>query len=119
MYSYNGVTLPALPERDKVTYPHAVLMYQNTDADDSTYIFLLVSTVEWQVGGTANLFITNDGTGQVYRALVDGGTEFEYVRDAESFTSAAKAKIFWTNTDILNTDGSVYLPASDPIPVYA
>jgi hypothetical protein len=34
-----------------------------------------------------------------------------------SDTSRHATDVFWTNTDILNEDGSLYLAASDPIPV--
>jgi hypothetical protein len=35
----------------------------------------------------------------------------------KSFGGSAESFI-WVNYDILNTDGSVYLAATDPIPIY-
>lgn len=118
-YLYNGVKLPKLPEWDKTVYPYATLYYQNgKDSSTTEYIFLLVTAQEYSWKSSYQL--QTYGPGYVYRYLIDGGTEWEYVREIGSNSEDHIANyFFWTTHDILNKDGdAVYLAASEPIPVY-
>ena len=109
---------------DKSVYPYALI--RSTINGDSGYpvlATLIVSTTPLYFDAS-----TNSGS---YRAVVAGSAiryqfdssgEWEYIGetayeiDEEVCTNFASA-LGWTNTDILNTDGTVYLAASDPIPV--
>lgn len=102
---YNGVRLPKLPEWDKETYPYAVLVEHNS----ATPYWLAVSTTAFvnnlglcQVKGDCRVFpFKNDVWGEI-----------------ETFSGLSIPLPFWTNTDFLNRDGTLYLAASEPIPVY-
>lgn len=119
-YLYNGVELPALPEWDKTVYPYACISYTITHSR------------------FYRIFI---GTGPIYRSDTDGSYDFglllqkSYALNSDS-TAWAETSItvgehwianinnewngkfpVWTNADIIKSDGSVYLAASDPIPV--
>ena len=101
-YSYNGVVLPKLPEWDREKYPYAVIGYCNTHG----YVFSRSSN-PWTANEYGNIFPTRFST---YYASDD---KWATTNGALEFITP-----IWTNTDILNEDGSVYLAASDPIPVY-
>lgn len=101
-YLYNGVEAPALPQltaTEQETYPIAMinkngrLIYCSAvyDADaDGRVTVSLFSTIVYDV--------------------VDG----QWVKQS---TYPMTFKPVWTNTDILNEDGTIYLAASEPIPV--
>jgi hypothetical protein len=128
-YLYNGVRLPKLPEWDKETYPYACIQQSWTDRYDfyisskPLYVaqyddisnrgryFLenLKGTTYWQCRSGAEMVKWESGV------LVPFPYETLIVYDPEMPTRYA---LTWTNHDILKSDGSVYLAASDPIPVY-
>lgn len=103
-YSYNGTVLPALPDWDKETYPYAAIVFNSNTGVYALY----VSTV--QIAKDALAYVsTYTLTDPNVWSLADEhyATSFWYLD-----------KFFWSDHDILNSDGSVYLAASDPIPVY-
>lgn len=121
-YSYNGIILPELPEYDVTTYPYASIDHYVFD-DGSTGNFLYVFSTP---------FVTIDLTeqyGYVSLQVEDGGkyVQWEYYPDRHSewvganvpITSdnweSSTAKVSWTNTDIYNPDGTLYLAASEPV----
>jgi hypothetical protein len=110
-YLYNGVQLPPLPEWDREMYPYAVL----TNIVGSYSLELYYDNVLYHKDGV--VYFKQDIT--ILRSFLDKDTtqwgDFE-----ERLYSEGDVWIIpmWTNTDILNSDGSVYLAASDPIPVY-
>jgi hypothetical protein len=111
---YNGVKLPKLPEWDKEKYPYAMT---NRDVENNIYTLSVY---------TGRMAVVNDevaaestGTYGIDWSLSEDGAwvdPVEYkVRGAYPLTDYP---IIWTNTDIINTaDNSVYLSASDPIPL--
>lgn len=113
-YLYNGVELPALPEWDKSAYPYALILYtpifgiaQWTLYVGSEIIYRQV-TSGYQVGfSTCKTWTTS---GKVWSARDDNAEETYIV-------SVGSSSLKWANFDVLNDDGSVYLAASDPIPV--
>lgn len=127
-YSYNGTVLPALPEWDSSAYPYAVIDLNFYDGEPTAWnlariyfspvplvrkenVDLLVST-----NGNAEVMIykwtqetgtwENDGTQQIGKTVDMGAI------------GGGVTGFIWTNTDLYNEDGTLYLPASDPIPVY-
>ena len=118
-YSYNGTILPALPEWDKETYPYASIAYISPTSN-----YYINCT-------TAQTVISSDGTAQIavedlktYEfKLSDDGLKWEYFTQNsysanQTIISVMYVNDPWTNYDILNADGTVYLAASEPIPVY-
>lgn len=116
MYYYNELELPALPEWDKETYPYAVILEgNNLTCKALLYVGTKPFTYERDVSGimfvfgamsTDDFMVSSCSLTDEWNALHDQGY-------GEKFTGVS-----WTNHDIMNTeDGSVYLPASDPVPV--
>ena len=107
-YLYNGVRLPALPEWDRETYPYAVIIGEG---------YLWVTSVIPTVGyGATDI----SGKHEVYSAQ-DG----KYVKTSEGDkANNINALPIWGSVDIYYDDyvpdagGTVFLAASDPIPVY-
>ena len=123
-YLFNGVELPALPERDEKTYCCAFML----DYTDAIYLFFASYNLwaESVYNGTkVSLAANNSGTMMKYQYMTESD-KWEYVTSGDSVANAAftvesepREKCIWNSADILNSDGSVYLSASDPIPVYA
>lgn len=120
MYSYNGVVLPKLPEWDKTVYPYAV-MY-TTQWTDNT-VFLCCCSDLSQNGDTITLTTPSvqlmhdpdnaDSMGYWYWGNVQNNWN-----DVTADKTLTYGYLLWTNKDILNEDGTVYLAASEPIPIY-
>ena len=111
-YLYNGMELPALP---KTTYPIAVMdtalygMLKNA----ILYLFSELEYTTIESNGDRGLLLTESNHVRFSATATD--TEWT----AESGTAGALNinNIGWANTDILNADGTLYLAASEPIPV--
>lgn len=102
-YLYNGVQLPPLPEGK---YPHLCIVKSWTD-------YRLFMTSMPLVGGVH----TTEGTEYCVYTFADGDDNWSFGFEGTGVGQWAMTAI-WTNTDILNEDGSVYLATSEPIPVY-
>ena len=99
-YVYNGITLPALP----------------TGLNDFNYIvtldgnYYLASAITEEKTLNANGAIrVSSSEGVLYKVSGDAWVESGY--DNVSGT------VVWCDTDMYNTDGTLYLPASTPVPV--
>lgn len=124
-YSYNGVVLPGLPEWDREMYPYAAITDVNLWRRPH---HLMICTAPFSV-------FTNDDTTITFIS----GTEedapllrYEYNSENNSWEvfnptstdktwgpSSSYEPPIWTNADIISRDdGTLYLAASDPIPVY-
>ena len=113
-YLYNGVRLPKLPEWDAVAYPYACI-YQ-------VYGEYVLACMNVQCAYRTSTI----GTGYVtiphrkwctfsYR----GGVWEAQAVDVEinDYTSV-NSELYWANYDVSTTGGTLYLAASDPVPVY-
>lgn len=129
-YSYNGTVLPKLPEWDKETYPVASISVSGPNISNKGYIALLriYGQIDAGTAGVSNYFYSSVG-GLQYRIEWADGTEaptdswgeatvYEAGNDANSGLSTAFDFIVWTNTDIVASDGSWSMTASEPVPVY-
>lgn len=107
-YLYNGIELPALPDYDSTTYPYAILQeaYGN-------YRFTVCASP---------IYVNTNG----YIAVPTGasGANWELSSGASSWVNGlygasplAGFPIFWANYNVLNADGTLYLAASEPVPV--
>lgn len=102
---YNGIELPQLPEWDKTLYPYA-FVYKIIS---SKYGLVVCNSQPYYNGDNVCI----DGAGLMCGVSVDSD------KWVAPHTASYKSygSVFWTNTDILNSDGTIYLAASDPIPV--
>ena len=127
-YLYNGVQHPDIDSVwvDKVTYPHAVITA--IFRDNTVYYLWLISKQTSIYGESGNEVWgvqEGDASCTVYRSKAQGAWEA-----ANLFTDGANTRDdfggyyisgitpIWTSHDILNADGTLYLAASEPVPVY-
>lgn len=117
---YNGVELPNINTvwTNKETYPYA-LVIQNP----GKYTMLFVAH---EFG---SVYTDTNPSGSSYRAypikapyawyqLSTTGWSFLSTKDTDSSYKIAGYPPVWSSFDLLNEDGSVYLAASEPAPVY-
>lgn len=127
MYSYNGVVLPEINSvwTDKETYPYAV-MKRNVLSDGSIKYNLRLLDIKpihigndvvccyWPSGmflyGTWDLYPDVNGWSGLNGIEVGGPL-------TSQLTNGKEEKLLWANTDILSDDGTIYLSASEPIPI--
>lgn len=124
-YLYNGVRLPKLPEWDREAYPYAVI---RKDILSTKFKLLLFSKYKFDLdsSGVVHFGSLSDAEGDdivpgIGYALNTTSSEgwtgyWEADRMAVSMESSLQGPI-WTNVD-LEYNGTMYLEASEPIPVY-
>lgn len=113
-YLYNGIRMPALPEWDREKYPYAFISHSpaNSVVPTSGHLYL-ASKMEYAYNRYDKWSITGNF------AYHFGPTDPEYAwyyRETEDGTPAVSV-FHWANVDLLNSDGTVYLYATAPIPV--
>ena len=116
-YLYNGKRMPKLP--DDLVSKYKCVLY---DANYNWFLFLQrESHLDTQYDDGA--FYLGPAPGEEYAMMLyhsDSeklGDPVEKVNTANSTLLMTSAP-FWSNYDIKNADGSLYLEASDPVPVY-
>jgi hypothetical protein len=123
-YSYNGVTLPALSESD---LEYAVIIYSGLDVTYFLYMFdeqPIAHNVYYEYYDTTQLHIGRPEGCRVQfwgssREGWDKQTKPTTDRDNDNGWAMANSdRVHWTSHDILNEDGTIYLSASEPVPVY-
>lgn len=126
-YLYNGVRLPKLPERDREKYPFAVVMQE---VSSSIYFAQAIAaplyTEETVSLAGKSLFQLAYEQRYLLKSVIDETGTWKnwyelpntYFNGRLEYDGATENVLVWTNHDILNEDGSVYLAASEPIPVY-
>ena len=116
-YLYNGVELPDINAvwTDKETYPYAAVI---TVATNQYLFFISSMPFEWDAVTNA-MVSTGTAVAKSYGAEV-GYTEWVYDSDSnwvDGTTMYSGLVPHWSNYDILNADGSIYLTASDPVAI--
>ena len=115
---YNGVKLPALPIVEGYDYSYMTSQW----VDDSGYKLMLCSS-RVHMNGILGYPVPMDDVSDLLIYYSDGTSEWELSGEYSGIAPNSLlwimdgSLIFWTNTDILNEDGTLYLAASDPIPV--
>lgn len=108
-YLYNGVELPELPKWDKKQYPYALI-------DNPSHILIIGESVKYT--NTSSGY-TVYFSGDCLNYMLDEAGDKWIIRPGDGTVLGNAIKnIIWSNTDILNEDGSVYLSASEPVPTY-
>ena len=114
-YLYNGVRLPDINTvwTDKETYPYASI------ATVTGVVCLGLQGLQYQTDGT-NLIVVPGYKGLWY-ILSDGAWVYNQIEDYPDGMTLPLSMFTatWTSADIINTtDNSVYLAATEPVPVY-
>lgn len=130
-YLYNGVRLPALPEWDKEKYPYAVIdEWESTFNGHAGKIYFLSFYTEkivwkresnkWYMPGKLVVYATTDSAkiAEYFDSFAPGEVGFNMWGIAEEDDGIACDKVIWTSTDLVFDDGTLYLAASEPVPVY-
>lgn len=111
-YLFNGVRLPVLPEWDRGKYPFAFIVITKsilTGNREAATLYVATNVTDtFTIGpGFMHTKIYLDD-------LTTGWGEFS-VSDIQNYMSYTNVK--WTNFDLYNGE-SIYMAASDPVPVY-
>lgn len=124
-YLYNGVRLPKLPEWDKSKYPYALIIHYPYN-DGTSYSILNVFSKPFSAidltekYGYVSVQVVEDG-GTYLEWAFTSGTDTQWRTANSPVTSdtweSRTTKVQWTNTDILEPDGTLHLAASEPVPV--
>lgn len=115
-YLFKGEQLPPLPSVDRNLYPYTTIEILNRFGTYATLRY----TVDPQVYN-GQYVVPGNNRKQMYYYLKVGGTEWIGTGiESEMSEAGYSSSTHWADYDIISTvDGSVYLPASDPVPVYA
>lgn len=119
-YLYNGVELPALPEWDKEKYPYA-LLGNHTWLNDKMRAQLVCYSEKAETGynddGDIAYWVVINGTRIEFYIVYPINTIPSDWGNPTEYTGSANRSGIWSNTDIYLDDGTLYLAASDPVPV--
>lgn len=116
-YLFNGVRLAPIPSHDSAIYPYLMISYDNYVGGEVKSYYAWVTTKPWKKG-FLNFVTSEASSGYCYG--YDSGTDSwkfgEKWEDDAPFFSPHNP--IWANHNVMNSDGTTYLSASDPIPVY-
>ena len=117
-YSYNGVILPALPEWDRERYPY---MCMTTNSSNSV-VNLHMSSEPVVYDGKLNVTMIRTAYVPKPRLFVswteNNNAWGEIAEPSTDYNIYYSNPLIWTNTDIVKSNGDVYMAASEPVPVY-
>lgn len=121
-YLYNGARVQAMPAVDRVTYPYCY-MWMNSSYNLVELVFWPIKLVYDPIGGGLMSTELTDESRVTYARFdnIDNSWGDMYYVDQRvpNMNSTFRlVKPFWANYDVLDTDGNVFLEASDPIPDY-
>lgn len=102
-FLYNGIELPALPDWDKATYPYASVVV------GATYTYLVFGKSVERVISETGAIEKQSGR---YCCRLDG----ESWGEATTYIQIS-GDIIWSNGNVYTSDGTLYLAASEPVPV--
>ena len=128
-YLYNGIELPASPYWYPETYRHSVLVSWSPDGGVPYRLYHCVSrpylnsnnelVLSEYIGGTSPVNQYSSVAYYNYYSAEAGGPNWDSSPQVSGFKEIkiSGTLAIWTNTDIYTEDGSLYLAASDPVPV--
>lgn len=126
---YNGLELPLLPLRNQETYPYALIAsFENNSRRYVTLVYSSCKLEREKVALMLQLYATSSGSAIAYKfdSLYEQDGWKRYTSYDKDFSAAGEYigmtvtdKVKWANYDVINYgDGTVYLEASEPVPVY-
>ena len=122
--AYSNVTAPVLPAFDTATYPYYVLVFNyDVGATDWYEVHLMASTSAFYYDTAAGHATINETSHLRYEISTGGSewTEWGVVEATPTIKPGQAAQIYqriWTNHDILDTAGKVWLEANKATPVW-
>lgn len=121
LYSYNGVELPALPEWDVEKYPYVVIgATANGGAAEGASNWLYVCSMRPYQNSSGEVVLGNADAQCRYAPYYGNGLSTDWgTLQLNGIRTVTSMYNVWTNTDILHEDGTLYLAASEPVPVLA
>lgn len=114
-YLYNGVRLPPAPSHDSAVLPYMMLAKDNYFGGGEGNYYLWLSSAPW-VKGILGCTIEKPSSGFSYAKSTDSWEQAEKWVDGSPFF--APSNPIWANYDVLNSDGTLYLAASEAVPIY-
>lgn len=114
-YLYNGIELPELPEWDKETYPYVFMYVINYLGKYLATLYCFSEPHHLTVPNDKGVYAIGVFLGEKY--LTGGFSELTEETGTDPNGHRITTSPHWANYDILNNDGTLYLAASDPIPV--
>lgn len=114
-YLYNGIELPDINEvwTDKETYPYALIRWSTED----DYYLLTVSANKAHYGPIVDWLFCSNLVPYVQYKHLEHWEDKRVISESTGIWPKDKMPVVWSNYDVLNRDGTVYLKASEPIPV--
>lgn len=124
-YLYNGAERPALPEYDEGVYTYAFMRHTYTGLalNNRTSWLYLLKKVEYMLDSDSKWCIALDSENCLKFQCSDANFAWEQMDVSEtefvvsSMYNSDTRYLIWSNFDVLNEDGTLYLAASGPIPV--
>lgn len=113
-YLYNGVRLPGLPPRD-AKYRYG---YISNGFAGIGRCYVYAETITYGVNENGYYSVIVPAGAGVTGLYTNGQWETPTVIAEDKSITVPNGSWLWANFDVLNEDGTVYLAASDPIPVY-
>lgn len=118
MWSYNGTVLPKLPEWDRKTYPYCVICKRGKLIPGYNFwAFSEKPILYWFDSDTVSMKGSASGTPYVHCSIPLDGTSWSSLGSSTLLDSASANGPFWSNYDAY-IENTLYLAASNPIPVY-
>ena len=118
-YLYNGVRLPKLPEWDREAYPFAVIGDHGLNYPSALYV--LSADAYYKLNGNQLWLFASAGLqweaddGKWSASGENAGDTINVLINSTSFASTYE--LIWTNFDA-EYNGTLYLSASEPVPIY-
>ena len=120
-YLYNGVRLPKLPEWDKKKYPYVMMWDRHGGTYGTVYAFSVAHHKIMLVEGATETAI-GVGAGETYLEISYGMGDYSQFQSFTEKTPDSPAllsrEVHWSNYDIVDENGTLFLAASDPVPIY-
>lgn len=112
-YLYNGVRLPALPEWDETAYPYAMISNEVLNS------VVFTAYAERPSTNMATIVNPYDAAIPLVRSFLStDGKSWGELTEGRLFTEGQNSLPFWAKFDVIHADGTTYLAASKPVPVY-
>ena len=127
-YLYNGIELPELPEWDKDTYPYACIVRPRAGDDNMRILIVSAASfiVEVRVGYGTNIefgvLLDNGVPAKRTESISIADNPLSWGEIAYDYTysygvALGEHVILWSNTDVFDEDGEVFMEGTDPVPV--